>query len=334
MSRRQNSGSKWKEVLGFDDGSSSYAGSVRRGSSSTATTSPPASTYSRSNYAPSTKPSTVQRDSIHRKEPVKPIQPTYPRFPRDITFFRSKGDLLLSPTAPAPSLNDIKPLPAPPPVFYITIQKDPLSNLSTGRPDIVLHSGPSKSATIICFAKFHSVTLTTELTLCPPAPTPMAFNFSSTDFASTGHKASPSLASLREIERPQFRTEKLTPSSGIFTSERHGFSHTLLKTNTREKFEWRSSSRSFSRSFDEDSDRGGLKLVRVQTGDVVAVYAGLGQKAGEVRTRVVGMFRFLQGEGDDGLGEDFEVLAVVSLLSIVEKGRRTMKAHRDAFGIR
>lgn len=74
--------------------------------------------------------------------------------------------------------------------------------------------------------------------------------------------------------------------------------------------------------------------MRVQTGDVVAVYAGLGQKAGEVRTRVVGMFRFLQGEGDDGLGEDFEVLAVVSLLSIVEKGRRTMKAHRDAFGIR
>jgi len=72
-------------------------------------------------------------------------------------------------------------------------------------------------------------------------------------------------------------------------------------------------------------ETGGLKLVRTITGETVAVYAGMGM--GERKRnprRVVGMFRFL----GDRLGEEFDVFAVMSILAIVEKGRRTMEANR------
>lgn len=77
-------------------------------------------------------------------------------------------------------------------------------------------------------------------------------------------------------------------------------------------------------------ESGGLKLVRSITGEMVAVYAGLGHSS---RTRnprrVVGMFRFL----GDRLGEEFDVFAIMSILSIVERGRRAMEANKIAFGI-
>jgi hypothetical protein len=170
------------------------------------------------------------------------------------------------------------------------------------------------------------------MTLCPPAPKPISSSFSSIDLSCA--KSSLSSHTEHEFERPQFRNETLIPSGGIFTAEKHSFSHTLTRSGVRERFEWRNSSRSFSRSFDGDKDTGGLKLIRVSTGDVIAVYAGLGQRPGGKTSRVLGMFRFLQGEGSAGLGEDLEVLAIVSLLSIVERGRRTIRAHREAFGIR
>lgn len=84
------------------------------------------------------------------------------------------------------------------------------------------------------------------------------------------------------------------------------------------------------RTLDGVHETGGLKLVRTITGDTVAVYAGLGNSS---RTRnprrVVGMFRFL----GDRLGEEFDVFAVMSIISIVEKGRRLAEANRVAFGI-
>jgi hypothetical protein len=73
--------------------------------------------------------------------------------------------------------------------------------------------------------------------------------------------------------------------------------------------------------------------MRCRTGDVLAVYAGLGQSSrARNPSRVVGMFRFLKGDPSHGLGEEFEVLAVVSLLSIVEKARRSIKVQQLAFG--
>jgi len=79
------------------------------------------------------------------------------------------------------------------------------------------------------------------------------------------------------------------------------------------------------RTLDGIRETGGLKLVRTITGDTVAVYAGLGQSSRTKNPRrVLGMFRFL----GERLGEEFDVFAVMSILAIVEKGRRTMEANR------
>jgi hypothetical protein len=45
----------------------------------------------------------------------------------------------------------------------------------------------------------------------------------------------------------------------------------------------------------------------------------------------MGMFRFLTGEGTAGLGGEFEALAIMSILAIVERNRRAIKAHKQAF---
>ena len=84
-----------------------------------------------------------------------------------------------------------------------------------------------------------------------------------------------------------------------------------------------------------DRDSGGLKLIRVSTGDVIAVYAGLGHSSKKSNpSKVIGMFRFLKDDSMVGLGEEFEVLAIMSILSLVERGRRVAKAHRRAFGLK
>lgn len=262
--------------------------------------------------------------------PTQSTYPAYPRFPKDITFFRSKSDILLSPSSPAPSQNDLKPLPAPPHLFYITIQKDnPTSPISTARPDIMLHSGPSKASTVLCLAKFHSVTQATDITLCPPAPKPISSNFSQTNFSlPVGNRSEEE----KEQNRPKFKFEVLTTSGGIFTTEKYSFSHTLPRTLVREKFEWRYTSGPFVRTLESARESGGLKLIRMRTGDVVAVYAGLGPSSRASNpSRVMGMFRFLRGEETAGLGGEFEALAIISILSIVERNRRAIKAQKQAF---
>lgn len=76
-------------------------------------------------------------------------------------------------------------------------------------------------------------------------------------------------------------------------------------------------------------------MVRCATGAVVAVYAGLGE--GDYRDKiknprsVVGMMRFLSGGdfvGMRGLAGEWEVLAVMSILTVVEKNRRVERRHR------
>ena len=312
MHRSTNSRSKWMDVLGFDQPVEERGYRSSPGSSPTCSADEQESAYEFVRY------------------PLRsPTYMTYPRFPRDITFFRSRGDILLSPSSPAPSPNDIKPLPAPPHLFYITIQKDPSSQISTARPDLLLHSGPSKASTVISFAKFHSVTQMTDITLCPTPPRSANANFSTTNFSF------PRSLPPQETQRlrPKFKFEQLSPTGGIFSAEKYEFCHTLPWNNVRERFEWRHTSGPFFRTYDRDS--GGLKLIRVSTGDVIAVYAGLGQSSRASNpSRVLGMFRFLRGDSTVGLGEEFEVLAIVSILSLVERGRRVAKAHKQAFGLK
>lgn len=81
--------------------------------------------------------------------------------------------------------------------------------------------------------------------------------------------------------------------------------------------------------------------MRISTAESVAVYAGVRRKEGG--RRVVGVFRFL-GEDDlgrvitgggfsGGLGEEFEMLAIVSLLAVLERGRRSVLENRLGRGV-
>lgn len=60
--------------------------------------------------------------------------------------------------------------------------------------------------------------------------------------------------------------------------------------------------------------------MRISTGKTVAVYAGVGKHT----TKVLGMFKFLSGAGKVDFGVEFEYLAVMSILAIVEKSGRSM----------
>lgn len=66
------------------------------------------------------------------------------------------------------------------------------------------------------------------------------------------------------------------------------------------------------------------------------MYAGLGEGADRDRKRnprgVLGMMRFLNGDGVVGLGEAWEVLAVMGILSVVEKNRRELRVERRGVG--
>jgi hypothetical protein len=66
-----------------------------------------------------------------------------------------------------------------------------------------------------------------------------------------------------------------------------------------------------------------MKLVRISTGRTVALYAGLGSRKHSPKTKVLGMLSFWNGAGSVDLGEDFEFFAVMSLLTVVEKSRRS-----------
>ncbi|XMA14084.1 hypothetical protein WAI453_006875 [Rhynchosporium graminicola] len=309
---RSNSRSKWMDVLGFDQ--PVEARGYRHSPSSSISSC--SSDGQESAYE-------FVRYPLH-----SPTYATYPKFPKDITFFRSKGGILLSPSSPAPSANDIKPLPAPPHLFYITVQKDPYSITSAGRPDLLIHSGPTKASSVMSFAKFHSVTQITDMTLCPTPPRAESAHFSTPNFSVPRSTQE----TLKQHTRPRFTFESLAPTGGLLSVEKYEFCHTLPWSDVREKFEWRHTSGPIKRSIDRDS--GGMKLIRVSTGDVVAVYAGLRQSSkAKNASRVQGMFRFLRGDSTVGLGGEFEVLAITSILSLVERGRRVAMAHKKAFGL-
>lgn len=88
---RSNSNLKWKQVLGFDEGISPTSGI----------------------------PSQHSGDSESDISQLLPLahprhRPNFPRLPKDVTFTRTGiNDILLSPSSPAPSPRDLKPLPDP-----------------------------------------------------------------------------------------------------------------------------------------------------------------------------------------------------------------------------
>ncbi|TVY46864.1 hypothetical protein LOCC1_G002789 [Lachnellula occidentalis] len=320
---RKNSSSKWKQVLGFDDGASQS-----KPIDTKAPTLPPII------YSDLPEVVTDQLPELANDSPVTlspgALKEPYPRLPRDITFYRKKQDFLLAPSPPAPSRGDRKPLPAPPHLFYITIQQDESPWEYTRKPDVILHTNASQKSPILSYVEFHTATMKADITLCPYGSdsTPPSDSKSPT-FA---FPSPPPVQDDSNGDLPKFKTERLSPMGGIFSPEKYSFCHTLPRSFVRESFEWRYSSGPFIRTQDGNKETGGLKLIRVTTGETVAVYAGLGSVSNEERP-VVGMFRFLAGENLVNLGEEFDILAVMSILTVVEKQRRAVVASKAAFGI-
>ncbi|CAG8961305.1 hypothetical protein HYFRA_00013766 [Hymenoscyphus fraxineus] len=290
---------KWKQVLGFDDGS--YAGPAQY----------------------SDMPEVVT-------EPVMATISSYPRLPRDITFYKRKDDIVLSPSPPAPSPNDIKPLPSPPHLFYISLQDESSPYGYTRQPEILLHNGPSKSSPVLSYVEFQDSSMKSNITMSP------CDTNSSSTYRTISFPSSPSSSNSSSSNLPKPRIERLSPTGGMFSTEKYTFSYTNPRSFVRERFEWRYSSGPFIRTSEGRKESGGLKLIRMRNGETIAVYAGL---AGTMKTygnskRVLGMFRFLNGKVMGGLGEEFEVLAVMSILAIVERSRSGLASQKREFGIR
>jgi hypothetical protein len=88
----------------------------------------------------------------------------------------------------------------------------------------------------------------------------------------------------------------------------------VLASGEREMFEWKSSSGADVQSLEGRSH--GMKLVRMRSGEVVAAWtrANSGYKK-------KGKISFLRAD-KEALGEGFELMVVISILSIMEKARR------------
>jgi hypothetical protein len=97
----------------------------------------------------------------------------------------------------------------------------------------------------------------------------------------------------------------------------HYFSIYLEGESRRERFEWKSSCGEEVRALGHSI---GMKLVRVKTGEVVAVCADVSFawcKRGKVA------FLDTMGKGNGGLGDEWRVMVVMTLLVILEERRIT-----------
>ncbi|ESZ96173.1 hypothetical protein SBOR_3448 [Sclerotinia borealis F-4128] len=292
------------------------------------------------------------------------------RFPRDLTFTRNSiYDILLSPSSPPAASNDTKPLPSPPPLFYITIhQSTPQSTpavpflSNSNKPDIALHSTASPTSPLLAFASFNTVTLITDITTLPrltrplsPLTPPTSSSFPSKSIVppptTYNLPTSPGDSLTFGVRSQGYKTEKLVPTGGIFTAERFAFYHTLPRTFVKEKFEWRQVSSSSSSAplvglasvpVEMTSKRGGvkMKLLRCSTGETIAVYVGVGnedwadkerkRRPRKERGKVLGLMRWLDLEsGSAGLGDEFELMGVMSVLGVMERWRRVMNVQKQ-----
>lgn len=324
---RSTSQSKWKDVLGFDDGSPPNA----------------ATTYRYTPFAATSTDLTFSQ------------QDAYPSFPRAINIAYhpnfSRKDLVLKPFLPTPKYgpedkegSDWVPKMAE--LFYVTVREDLVSSFSgrklregseiqTSRPELLLHEGGRASNRVLAMAKFHSVTMCTDITLCPKV------NIRATSVRAESHGGRP-MTSPDESEfekpklvlgkddgvggRPRLRIVRvwLRGDNGFMRRGRWGFE---IVREVRECYEWkRDKSREKAKSGDGawcglDVNWGhgahgqseSLKLVNSRTKEMVAGFVRGDESKGSL-----GVFRFF---GDE-IGGEFDVMAVMSLLSVVERGRR------------
>ncbi|KAH7384897.1 hypothetical protein BKA64DRAFT_646338 [Cadophora sp. MPI-SDFR-AT-0126] len=179
-------------------------------------------------------------------------------------------------------------------LYYISISSHTslLSNNNTNKPDITLYTSPHPKNPI--FSPLASVRFT------GPSETPHI------TLGSPSFGAAP--------------TEKVE-SEGCF-SLTHFFSLYLPLCGVRERFEWKVSVGREVRGLGGRSK--GMELVRVRSGRVVAVYVSV-----NLAVRKKGKMRVLREDGD-GLGREFEMMAVMSLVAILEAQRRANRSAGSA----
>ncbi|KAF5876561.1 putative alternative oxidase protein [Botrytis fragariae] len=279
-----------------------------------------------------------------------PINPSSSgiRFPRDLTFTRNSiYDILLSPSSAQPVSNGHKPASSPPPLFYITIHQSTPQSRSIPPPHPI---HPSSLLQALTPYNHPPTAHAPALPLTPPSssshpsksivPPPTTYNL----------PTSPNDSLTFGVRSQGYKTEKLVPTGGIFTAERYAFYHTLPRTFVKEKFEWRQVSSSSSAphvglaSVPEEmtSKKGGvkMKLMRCSTGETIAVYVGVGnedwadkerkRRPRKERGKVLGMMRWLELEsGSAGLGDEFELMGVMSVLGVMERWRRVMNVQKQ-----
>lgn len=353
MNASSNISSKWKEVLGFGNSprplllqsSLSRSRSVKHHNSTpkfkdqcqispspSMTLSPvhsstPASSAksSRLKSSSTTTPSSISSQPLKpslKKTPTPPLNvPTYPRFPQEIAFFHCNDEIIITKSHSLPSVQSKSNAP----LFYVSLSADNASH--TGRPDITLHAGADKASTAVCFSKIYPSNPVTDMTLCPPPKKSISANFSTDDFASSRnhgnlpHMKSVSLGSFssypsnQKIGKPysRFHTEHLVQVMDEKTSLwKYVFSY------AQEMFEWRYS----FRQIPGKSNVNHTRLIHVRTGNVVALALIPSYNGQKTPHKAIGMLRFRRAAGMEYLAEEFEILTLVSLMSIMEKKRK------------
>lgn len=324
---RTQSRTKWQDVLGFDDGSlpsnSSTYGSTAYGTASTSNLS------------------TQYNEEV------------YPDFPRAMNIVYhpnpARQDLLIRAYLPPPKYGPEDKeaggwLPKIVPLFYITVREDvlpwirtsgrfrPYDEIQTSRPELLLHEGSRASKRVLAQAKFHAVTMCTDITLTPSShrvPSMRALSRSESRGYVVGRPAtSPSESGFEkplmvlgkeDSPRPRLKVARtcLKGGNGFFRPGKWGFE--IVKDENRERYEWKKDRTGEKREKWCGMGVGEgarhcqkLKLLNARSNETVATFVRSDDDEG------LGLFRF---HGDQMEGE-FDVLALMSLLSVVERGRR------------
>ena len=245
-------------------------------------------------------------------------------------------------------------LPKLVPLFYVTVREDRLGErngngngrwtgrfedeMQTSRPELLLHEGGRASCRILAQGKFHPVTMSTDVTLSPAssktgessrglsrATSHNALVRPATSPSDSGFEKPQLVLGKDDSGRPRLRIVRvcLRGGNGIFKVGRWGFEIETEKgregERVREWFEWRKDKGNeksdlwcgIDLRFGDGSTQK-LKLVNARSGEVMAGFTRSEDDNG------LGVFRFCGQE----IGGEFDVLAVMSLLSIVERGRR------------
>ncbi|CZR66187.1 uncharacterized protein PAC_16088 [Phialocephala subalpina] len=173
----------------------------------------------------------------------------------------------------------------------------PLYYISThsgfsSQPSVILHSSPHPGSPPLANADFHSFSSTIDMSL----------------FVAIPPGSNPQMAPMER--------------SGAFSYVRQ-FRAPIPSTSSVEIFEWKRSSGPEVQALEGRSH--GKKCARVSTGEVVAVFTHP-----DMSYSKKGKFAFM-GSGV-GLGEGFEVMAVMAILAIMEKERRAKNSSNGAAG--